>query len=99
VMGLVATEARLRPVRWRRVVRHAIHVGGKSAPMAAKILDEIGERDDISLLRSFAKAHRSSTSSSLGRGLARRLAPPAHIADLGHVMIEVGDRLIDGSSV
>jgi ATP/maltotriose-dependent transcriptional regulator MalT/DNA-binding SARP family transcriptional activator len=99
-LKLVTDEAERRPERWRPVLRSALDRGERSsAAVAAAILDKVGERGDIALLRSFARSHRSPSSTSLGRGLARRLAEPARIGDLGHVVIQIGERSIDGSSV
>src|SRR4029453_3060752 len=60
----------------------------------AGLLDEIGEQDDIPFLRRLARSSKGSTPrASLGRKLARRLAPRYVIEDLGRIEIrlELGD--------
>ncbi len=67
---------------------------------AASILDRIGEPEDIPLLRSVARASKKSRSdSSLGRGLARRLAAKVVIEDQGRVEIHVGPSVIPGTDL
>lgn len=70
-----------------------------SVVFAARLLDEIGEAEDIRRLRTVAKTLRSPAASGLGRGLARRLAPVARIHDLGHIEMRIGDRSVDGSTI
>ncbi len=96
---LLHQEARLRPERWRPIVRRAVLDGSSSSALAAAvILDEIGEASDVPLLREFARV-RKGEAVSLGRGLARRTAPRSHINDLGRVSIAVGDRVEDNSAI
>jgi len=66
---------------------------------AAEILDEIGQPEDIPRLRALARLHRPLARLSLGRALARRLAPRAYVTDLGHVSVQVGDHVVDGSAI
>jgi ATP/maltotriose-dependent transcriptional regulator MalT/DNA-binding SARP family transcriptional activator len=98
--NLVRGEVRLRPRRWRPVLRRVMAQGDRpSMLVAAACLDEVGETDDIPRLRTFARAHRDPATAGLGRGLARRLASHAHVDDLGHVGIAIGERNVDGSSI
>jgi DNA-binding SARP family transcriptional activator len=98
--SIVFDQARLRSVRWRPVLRRVLREGDKASVLAAaEILDEIGELDDIPRLRALARMHRGTVRPSLGRVLARRLAPRAHVSDLGHVVVRVGDHVVDGSSI
>jgi ATP/maltotriose-dependent transcriptional regulator MalT/DNA-binding SARP family transcriptional activator len=98
--GLLRDEVRLRPQRWRPVLRRVMDRGEKSSMLfAAECLDEVGQIDDIARLRAFARLHRDSATAGLGRGLARRLAPRAHMFDLGHVTVLIGERTVDGSSI
>jgi LuxR family maltose regulon positive regulatory protein len=98
--GIVRAEARSRPRRWRPVLRRILEEGGAASSLgAATILDEVGDREDVGRLRAFARASKSPGSSSLGKALARRLAPIAHVQDQGHVILRIGDRTIDGSLV
>ena len=67
---------------------------------AARILDSIGEPQDIPLLRSVARsAKKSRADSRLGRGLARRLAAKVNIEDQGRVEIYVGPTVIPGTDL
>jgi|GEM_PF-909687 ATP-dependent transcriptional regulator len=95
----VRTEASQRPWRWREATRRASVVPGKIDVAAAVLLDEIGEHQDISLLRGLARSSRDARGLSLGRGLARRLAPQVLIEDLGRLRISVGTRVVEGSEV
>jgi LuxR family maltose regulon positive regulatory protein len=98
--ALIASEARGRPERWRGPLRRAtVGIAGSQQIFAAVLLDEIGEFEDIALLRQFARAKPAGLPPSVGRSLARRLAPIAFVEDLGRVQIAIGDRLIDGSNV
>ena len=83
--------------RWRPVLRYAMQLGdSRTGGAAAQILDQVGEAEDVARLRSFAKSGARQHRGSLGRGLARRLAPIAQFDDLGHVTLRIGDRVIDG---
>jgi LuxR family maltose regulon positive regulatory protein len=98
--NLLRGEIRLRPRRWRPVLRRVMDQGDRpSMLVAAACLDEVGETDDIPRLRTFARAQRDPATAGLGRGLARRLAPRAHVFDMGHVGIAIGGRNVDGSSI
>jgi DNA-binding SARP family transcriptional activator len=97
----IAAEARARPERWRQSIRRVL--GEERSPIrihAARILDLIGEQQDIPLLRAEAKASRHSRSdSNLGRGLARRIAPRVFVEDQGRVEIQVGSGVIAGTEL
>jgi LuxR family maltose regulon positive regulatory protein len=98
--NLLRGEVRRRPRRWRPVLRRVMDHGERSSKLlAAECLDEIGDIEDIARLRRFARANRDPATAGLGRGLARRLAPQAHVYDLGHVSIVIGERTMDGSSI
>lgn len=100
VLHLVQDEVSLRPAAWRQVLRRTMRDSGPATGLAAaKLLDTFGEERDIPSLREFARSHRSASSSTLGRGLARLLAPKAHIEDLGHMTMRIGQRQVDGSTV
>jgi len=97
----VEIAARAHPKRWRFVLRaqvDASRVG--DGLVAARLLELIGERADIRLLRSYARKHkRAGGASFLGRSLARRLADRVFVEDQMRVSIRIGDRVIVGSSV
>jgi ATP/maltotriose-dependent transcriptional regulator MalT/DNA-binding SARP family transcriptional activator len=98
-LAAVRGEACQRPWRWREPVRHALVSGGRLDVAAGMLLDEIGENQDISLLRRIARSARDSRVQTLGRGLARRLALPVLVEDLGRLRIVVGARVVEGSEV
>jgi len=90
-------EALRRPDRWRPALRRAVQARGHQSLSAATLLDVVGDVDDVALLREFSRTHRGA--SMLGRGLARRLAPTAHVDDLGRVVLRIGEREVDGSGM
>jgi DNA-binding SARP family transcriptional activator len=97
----VITEAERIPVRWREPLRVALTSSEpRTLFAAARILDKVGEHEDVPPLRRVAKTLRAIPgASSLGRGLARRLAARVFIEDQGRVQIQVGPDLIPGSTV
>jgi DNA-binding SARP family transcriptional activator len=99
--AVVQAQAEIHPVRWRPVLRRTIDLGDPARQLAAaRILDRIGTTDDVPRLRSLARSLRGPHADpQLGRGLAKRLAIPAFVEDLGSVEIRVGERVIHGSEV
>ncbi len=95
---VVAAEVRVRPERWRDPLRLAVDLRTPSALVAAGILDEIGTTDDIPRLRRFSRAS-GGAASTVGKGLARRLAAPVFVEDQGRVGIRIGDRHVEGTSI
>jgi DNA-binding SARP family transcriptional activator len=100
-MELILEEAENRPDRWRDSVRRATATEGSSNRLhAARLLDRIGGPADVHLLRSLARGSRRSRSdSTLGRGLARRLAARVSIEDQGRVEVHVGAMVIPGTDL
>ena len=98
---LIASEARARPDRWRASIRRAVaDAGSPNRAHAARVLDEIGERSDVPLLRAVARSSRGlRQDTGLGRGLARRLAPSVFIEDQGRVEIHVGSTIFAGTDL
>jgi DNA-binding SARP family transcriptional activator len=97
---IVLGEAQARPDRWRASVRRELEVDSPNRIYSARILDLIGEADDIPLLRTIARAAKHSrTDSTLGRGLARRLASPVFIEDQGRVEIRIANTVIAGTDL
>ena len=94
-------EAARRPERWRLVLRHVLETASLSGRLvAAGLLDEIGTAEDVPQLRRIAREFKGAGGPrELGRGLARRLALPVWVNDLGRVEIRVCDRPVDGSLV
>jgi DNA-binding SARP family transcriptional activator len=99
--ALVVRAAHLHPDRWRSSLR--AWLGSHSGQLAfapGRLLEEIGERQDIPRLRGIAKtAKRSSVDANLGKDLVRRLADSVFIEDQGRVCLTVGSRLIAGSDI
>lgn len=97
----ISAEAEERPDRWRDAVRRtAVDDGNPGRVQAARILDQIGAPSDIQLLRSVARgSRRSRTDSTLGRGLARRLATRVSIEDQGRVELHIGSSVIPGTDL
>ena len=101
VRDAVYEEAGRRRERWRPALRRALETGRESAQFAAALLlDLVGAEKDVAPLRRAARSLRAHPgSSALGRGLARQLAPRVRIDDLGRVRVEIGDRVVEGSSM
>lgn len=95
----VRAEARERPWRWREPIRRAATTPGIESLASAILLDEIGEPQDIRVLRGLARSLKDARGVPLGRGLARRLAPAVVVEDLGRLRILVGERVVEGSEV
>lgn len=98
---IVAREAELRPDRWRPALRRAIETSDPALRAAAgRILDRVGDLEDVPRLRALARSLRGPHADpQLGRGLAKRLATPVFVDDLGSVEIHVGDRTIQGARI
>jgi DNA-binding SARP family transcriptional activator len=98
---VIAGAARTHPGRWRFVLREQLARSGSGEGLnAARLLEAIGDRSDIKRLRAYARRQRRlAGASSLGRGLARRVADKVFIEDQNRVAIHVADRQIPGSSV
>jgi ATP/maltotriose-dependent transcriptional regulator MalT/DNA-binding SARP family transcriptional activator len=100
-LEIVRTEAILRPDRWRWALRRLLsnHDARPSdVRRGAELMDLVGDSSDVRLLRQLA--HRKSLRiPEAGRMLARRLAPPALIDDLGRVTVRIGDRVIPGTDI
>jgi DNA-binding SARP family transcriptional activator len=100
-LSVVAKAAEMHPGRWRFVLRTCVNSSAVGEGLdAARLLERIGERADISTLRTFARRQRRIAGASLiGRSLARQLADHVHVEDQNRVAVRVGDRLVPGSSV
>ncbi len=87
--------------RWRAALRRSLDTPSVRLNVpAARLLEEIGEWEDIARLRSLAKsARKRPEAADLGRGLSRRLAHRVRIEDQGRLGLEIGTRLVVGSSV
>jgi DNA-binding SARP family transcriptional activator len=94
-------HAERRSDRWLSALRVELtDPSSESRWRAAEILDAIGTADDIPALRALARSSRGSRErTSLGRALARRLAPRFVVEDLGRVEITSGRRTVPATSV
>jgi DNA-binding SARP family transcriptional activator len=96
--AIMEQEAHARPERWRQPLRTAIEHGSRRSKVrAASLLELVGQTHDVRRLREFAK--QSKGTAFVGRGLARRVADRARIADLGRVTILIGNRSVGGDRV
>jgi DNA-binding SARP family transcriptional activator/tetratricopeptide (TPR) repeat protein len=100
-LSIIGSEAQARPERWRSGIRRAVaEAGSLNRVHAARILDSIGEEEDVPVLRAIGKASKNGrTDSDLGRGLARRLAPAVFVEDQGRVEILIGSTVIAGTEL
>jgi len=100
-LGVAGRAAETHPVRWRHALRRYIDIGGgRSRLEAGRLLETIGEREDVARLRGLARgSRRSSPDADLGRTLARRVAHRVTIQDQGRVVIRAGDRQVAGSGI
>ncbi|MBI3746108.1 MAG: hypothetical protein HY264_06210, partial [Chloroflexi bacterium] len=100
-LDLIRAEAHLRSERWRPSLRRVVAtLRDRPQAEAAALLDEVGETKDVALLRRHGRGSQNlHYPASAGRSLARRLASPANIEDLGRLQIQIGSRVIDGSSI
>jgi DNA-binding SARP family transcriptional activator len=99
-LKLVRDASQLHPGRWRFALRAQLIESHNLGPRAAFLLEDIGEKRDVQLLRDFARKHRKMVgASSVGRRLARRIAERVFVEDEGRVSIRVGDRVVPGSVV
>lgn len=93
-------EAESRPERWRASLRAAVSTPDVPYRIhAARILDVVGGPTDVQLLRSVAKLKSSRADSTLGKGLARRLAAPVMVEDQGRVQLILGSVVVPGSDL
>jgi ATP/maltotriose-dependent transcriptional regulator MalT/DNA-binding SARP family transcriptional activator len=98
---LVFAEAEKRPERWRNSVRRAAAMRSSAVSLpAARLLDVIGLAEDVPILRAIGRAAKHSPAdASLGRRLARRLAPQVFVEDQGRVEIVIGTARLPGTEL
>jgi DNA-binding SARP family transcriptional activator len=86
----VRREVAFRADRWLPGLRSQVDAPRPSL-RAARLLEEVGEAEDILRLRRASKGARAGTSErELGRALARRLAPKVFVEDQGRLVIRIG---------
>jgi ATP/maltotriose-dependent transcriptional regulator MalT/DNA-binding SARP family transcriptional activator len=97
----VFAEAERRPERWRNSVRRAAAVRSSAVSLpAARLLDVIGLAEDVPMLRAIGRAAKHSPAdASLGKRLARRLAPRVFVEDQGRVEILIGTVRLPGTEL
>jgi DNA-binding SARP family transcriptional activator len=100
-LGAVHLAAELHPERWREALRLKIDADGREVTLeAARLLERIGEVADIARLRRLARTSKPRYEAvDLGRSLTRRLANRVRVEDQGRISIEIGNRVIAGSSI
>jgi DNA-binding SARP family transcriptional activator len=96
----ILSEARLRPERWRTPLRLVADADSPSKWSAGRVLDEIGEHEDVARLRALAKsASGKAAGRALGRRLSRRLAPHVFVEDQLRVAVCVGNGVVPGGEI
>ncbi len=96
---VVRQAARLNPDRWRTFLRLALADGTQvAASRAASLLEEVGDSQDVSLLKEAGRRWRR-TAEHWGDTLSRRLAPRLWVEDLGLASLRIGARTIDGRTM
>ena len=100
-IGRLRTEVHKRPERWRPPLRSALdNSDWPAARIAAEFLDEIGERQDVPMLRQFVRRNKGKgLDPRVGRNLARRLADLVFVEDQGRVVVHIGDSVIPGTNI
>jgi DNA-binding SARP family transcriptional activator len=100
-IDVVLAEAQSRPRRWRLAVRNIVATArGRERWQAARLLESIGSKEDVRLLRLTAKELTDQfRHPDLGRALARRLADLVYVDDLGRLIIWLGTREIPGTTI
>ena len=97
---IVLTEAQSRPRRWRMATRRLVtSARGRQRWQAARLLESIGSKEDVLLLRLAAKDTTDQRHPNLGRALARRLADLIYVDDLGRLVIKLGTRELPGTTI
>lgn len=92
----LAMEVEARSDRWRNALRSVL-TGPNPSSRAAVLLDRIGSREDVALIRSFARSSRGRSSNRrLGLDLARRVAPRVFVEDMGRVRIKMAGQYLEG---
>jgi DNA-binding SARP family transcriptional activator len=79
--------------------RRATLDAGPGQLRAARLLEAIGAKDDVIVLRGIARRSRDANALGLGRSLARRLAPKVTIEDLGRIRVVIDGRTVEGADV
>ena len=98
--GAVAEAAQVRPWRWRAPIRRSLlSASPEESSAAARLLELIGDVTDVARLSDAGRRLRGRQGGRLGYSLARRLAQPVLVQDLGRVRISRGLITTDGRDV
>jgi DNA-binding SARP family transcriptional activator len=98
--AVIFEEAESRPWRWRASTRVLLVSNSPDDKKSAgRLLEAIGELEDVRRLREAARSMRDRRASRFGYQLARRLADRVLVEDLGRLRVQVGERVVDGSEV
>ena len=91
-LSAVEVSATTFASRWRHALRQTVADGVPEARIdAAKLLEAIGEKTDVAVLRTIAKQNRRRPDlTNLGRHLSRRLADRVVVEDQGRVHLRIG---------
>lgn len=96
----VYAEAEGRPDRWLSATRSLLTSDDSDRTLAAaELLERIGEVGDIRRLRDLSRRFRRNPVARHGYALARRLAAPVLVEDLGRVRVVAGSRALEGGDV
>lgn len=89
---LVRASIDARPERWRGHLRRGVSSGSTRARLAAaRALARVGSSEDVALLAMTIRSARArGDDAQVAKHLARRLAPPIFVDDLGRVGIAAG---------
>jgi DNA-binding SARP family transcriptional activator len=87
--------------RWRPPLRLALEDGTpEHRASAGRLLEKIGEHGDVARLRNLSKRLKGKYGlASLGRALARSLAPRLVVEDLGRVSVKLGNGEVDSVNI
>jgi len=99
---VVSQEASIRPERWQQAIRMVLpkQLQHPARLQAAHLLDKVGDKSDVPVLRLIGReSHRAVSDKSLGRELAKRLAPRVTVMDLGRVRISIGTEELVGGGI
>jgi len=98
-LAIVEKEVASRPERWRARLREEVDEGKSGAILASRLLEIVGETEDVVRLRRFSRKARRHADPQLGKALARRLAPLVTVEDQGRVAVRIGTRHVEGTAI
>ena len=84
-LGIIQAEIVARPERWLHSLRGVVDEGRNAAAVVSRLLDVVGEDEDVLRLRRFSRKSKPRVDPMLGKQLARRLAHRVQIEDHGQL--------------